>query len=211
MSNGYAVIDLETTGLSPANNDAIIEIAVAMLDEDFNLTGSFETLINPERKVAGTEIHKITDTMLVDAPLFHEVLPSLLCLLDGRRLVAHNAGFEYKFLKNEMNPHGILIQENNFVDSLLISRTGLSLPNNKLGTVAQFFDVPYINAHTALADTLILAEIFQKMTQHTPKVTFQNIENSKPFYKDSLDTLFGKVNIDIISEPDLTNWRQRIL
>lgn len=211
MSNGYAVIDLETTGLNPANHDAIIEVAVAVLDEDFILIDSFETLVKPNRQVAGTEIHRITDEMLEDAPSFQDILPALICLMDGKRLVAHNAKFEYKFLKNEMGHQGILINQENFVDSLAIAVEGLSLPNNKLGTVAEFFKVPYVNAHTALADTLILAEVFQGLTERAPAVTFKHIEKATPFYKDTFETLFGHTSVDIVSEPDLSNWVKRQL
>lgn len=209
MSKGYAVIDLETTGLSPFNKDAIVEVAVAVMDEDFNLTETYSTLVKPFRAVAGTEIHRITEDMVEHAPSFHDILPALLCLLDGKRLVAHNAKFEEKFLNSEMRPHGVTVERNNFVDSLAISVEGLSLPNNKLGTVAEYFNVPYVNAHTALADTLILAEIFQHFTERVPVVTFQHIENSTPFSKDSLDTLFGYSSVNIVSEPDFSNWLSR--
>lgn len=209
MSKGYAVIDLETTGLSPFNKDAIVEVAVALIDEDFNMTESYSTLVKPFRSVAGTEIHRITEDMVESAPSFHDILPALLCLLDGRRLVAHNAKFEEKFLNSEMRPHGITVTRNNFVDSLAISVEGLSLPNNKLGTVAGYFNVPYVNAHTALADTLILAQVFQHFTERVPEVTFQHIEKSTPFCKDSLDTLFGYSSVNIVSEPDFSNWVSR--
>lgn len=209
MSAGYAVIDLETTGLSPFNNDAIVEVAVALMDEEFNLTESYATLVKPFRPVAGTEIHHITEAMIENAPSFHDILPALLCLLDGKRLVAHNAKFEEKFLNSEMRPHGISVKRNNFVDSLAISVEGLSLSNNKLGTVAEYFNVPYVNAHTALADTLILAEVFQHFTERVPAVTFEHIENSEPFRKDSLHTLFEYSGVNIVSEPDFSNWVTR--
>ena len=56
---GFAVIDFETTGLSPAKHDRVIEVAVVHVDENGRVEGQWETLINPGRDLGRQDIHRI--------------------------------------------------------------------------------------------------------------------------------------------------------
>jgi DNA polymerase III epsilon subunit-like protein len=80
---GFAAIDLETTGLSP-RIDRVVEVAVIQLDRGVSPYGEFATLINPGRDIGATHIHRITARDVVSAPRFEQVAPMLLDLLRGR-------------------------------------------------------------------------------------------------------------------------------
>ena len=94
----YAVIDVETTGLSPAHNHRILEVAVILVDNDGNKVYEWETLINPVRDVWATEIHGLTAADVYSAPTFDQIAPELGSLLRGRVPVAHNLSFDAPFL-----------------------------------------------------------------------------------------------------------------
>src|SRR3982751_954670 len=95
-----AVIDVETTGLSP-RTDRVVEVGVVLLDERGEVEAEFETLVNPGRDVGPTRLHGIRAADVVAAPTFAEVAPYLRSVLTGRTLVAHNALFDLRFLARE--------------------------------------------------------------------------------------------------------------
>jgi len=95
---GYAVVDLETTGLRPSWQDRIVEIGVVLLDPDGEVEGTWETLVNPERDLGPQEIHGIVAADVLAAPTFTDVAGAVVDLLRGRTFVAHNAAFDATFL-----------------------------------------------------------------------------------------------------------------
>ena len=86
---GYAVVDLETTGLEP-QDEAIIEVGVVLLDPHGREQLRWDSLVNPHRHPGPTRIHGITPDDLTDAPELGTLAPALVELLRGRVLVAHN-------------------------------------------------------------------------------------------------------------------------
>jgi len=102
MDHQIAVVDVETTGLSPWHHDRIVEIAVVLLDLDGRIRAEYETLINPGRDVGPTRIHGITASDVVDAPAFADVAGDVLNLLRSASAVAgHNVSFDRNFLVGE--------------------------------------------------------------------------------------------------------------
>src|SRR5699024_9393809 len=98
----YAVIDLETTGLSPKSGDRVIEVAVARVDAKGRIEDEFATLIHPDGADTGPVfIHGISNDAVRDAPRFADIAGELLARLDGAVVVAHNATFEEHFLRAE--------------------------------------------------------------------------------------------------------------
>jgi DNA polymerase-3 subunit epsilon len=96
-----AVVDLETTGTA-ATVDRITEIGVVRI-ENGQVTEEWSTLVNPGVPIP-PEIQAltgITDAMVRDAPAFADLLDEIFSRLDGHLFVAHNARFDYGFLKNE--------------------------------------------------------------------------------------------------------------
>ncbi len=99
MANSYAVIDLETTGLSPTV-DEIIEIAVITLDKNLRPENTWVSFVQPQGPIKATEIHGITASEVANAPSFTQLAPKIYQLLSGRVLVSHNADFELGFLNS---------------------------------------------------------------------------------------------------------------
>jgi DNA polymerase-3 subunit epsilon len=98
----YVVLDVETTGLSPWKGDRVIEIGAVSL-EDGDIMAEFSTLIQVPREIPfrASQIHGITDEMLIGQPTPEEVFPVLDGFIRGSILVAHNARFDLGFLRRE--------------------------------------------------------------------------------------------------------------
>ena len=155
--NGFAVVDLETTGLS--NQDRIVEIGVVLLRPDFTVERTWETLIQPERDIPNSYIHKITATDVVDAPLFCDVAPYLGSLLNGRTLVAHNASFEHRFLTNEFARAGAEDGLCEWLDTMRLTKQYMGV--SKLSEALDIARIRNRFAHSALADAEATAELLR--------------------------------------------------
>lgn len=180
VAKEYAIVDLETTGLSPNSGDKIIEIAIMVVDAAYNVVGRYETLINPRRAVTLTHVHQITDSMVRNAPTIEEVNDDILALFHNRIVVAHNAGFEQKFLNAELS--GRDLTANNFLDTLKYARAITPTENHKLGTIAEFYGVPYVSAHTAMGDVIITREVLSKMLPANPNSQYIASEDLTPYF-----------------------------
>ncbi len=99
----YVVVDVETTGGRPTAGDRITEIAVVLV-RDRTARTVFETLVNPQRPIPRgvTALTNISWEMVKDAPRFADVCDQLLGALEGHVFVAHNAGFDWRFLSMEV-------------------------------------------------------------------------------------------------------------
>lgn len=159
--NGYAVIDLETTGFGGA--DRIIEIGIAFLSPALELEGTWETLVQPNRDVANSHIHKLTPTELRDAPTWEDVAPALAQLLHGRVGVAHNASFEQRFLTKEFRRVGIM---NNVTDAAWVDTRVLASHHLGRGKLSEALVVAGITndlPHAALPDALATAQLLHEL------------------------------------------------
>src|SRR3954470_7373746 len=101
-----AIVDLETTGGSPGW-DRITEIAVIEID-GFEVTAEWSTLVNPETTIPAAiqVLTGITNDMVAGAPRFAALAEELFERLGGRVFVAHNARFDYGFLRHEFERTG---------------------------------------------------------------------------------------------------------
>jgi DNA polymerase-3 subunit epsilon len=99
----YAVVDVETTGGSPAYGHRITEIAVVVVSEG-RITEIFEQLVNPGRVIPSfiTQLTGISGPMVAEAPPFEDIVPDLVMALAGNIFVAHNAQFDWGFVSSEL-------------------------------------------------------------------------------------------------------------
>lgn len=183
---GFAVIDLETTGLDKSGTDEIVEIAIVLLDSRLSVVGYYETLVKPVGKMGAQHIHKINDALVKDAPLFSDIVETVLTLLKGRRLVAHNAEFESHFLRKEFSKVGVSISEEQFVDTLKLSRElnaqqNMKLKSYKLAAVAEYFKIPFFNHHMALSDALATASVLFELKRFNKYHMRRAFRRVKPF------------------------------
>jgi DNA polymerase-3 subunit epsilon len=97
-----AVIDFETTGLTPGF-DRVIEVSVVRRDPGEQPRLAFDTLVNPMRPVAATEIHGITDDDVADAPCFKDIAGDFVAAVTDCVVAAYNVYFDIKFLAFELS------------------------------------------------------------------------------------------------------------
>ncbi len=149
----FAVIDFETTGLS-AGTDRIVEVAIVRIDGRGRVLDEFATLIDPGCDVGPTFIHHITNDAVQGAPRFPEIAGAVLERLDGAVLVAHNASFEEAFLAAELARAGVRTPPLPALCTLELARSlALPVPNHRLSTCCEHFQIDVLDAHTALGDT----------------------------------------------------------
>ncbi|MFF5896697.1 DEDDh family exonuclease [Streptomyces argenteolus] len=157
---GYAVVDVETTGL--ARDDRIISAAVYRLDAQGDVEDHWYTLVNPERDPGPVWIHGLTSDVLEGAPLFPEVAEELSRRLAGRVLVAHNAAFDWSMIAREYARAAVTAPVEQRLCTIALSKElRLPLPNHKLESLAAHFGVVQQRAHHALDDARVLAEAFR--------------------------------------------------
>jgi DNA polymerase-3 subunit epsilon len=100
LPDRIAFIDLETTGADPTR-DRITEIGIVTVDGDS--VSRWSTLVNPERAIPPfiQRLTGIRDDMVAAAPPFDQVAAELARRREGRLFVAHNARFDYGFVRHE--------------------------------------------------------------------------------------------------------------
>jgi DNA polymerase-3 subunit epsilon len=103
---GWAVVDVETTGLHPVR-DRIVEIAVVRLGTNAEPIDEWSTLVNPGDRPLGGRIHGLHASDLANAPSFGELRDDLLARFAGNVIVAHNAPFDVSFLQAETVRAGV--------------------------------------------------------------------------------------------------------
>ncbi|WP_193312810.1 3'-5' exonuclease [Georgenia subflava] len=162
----FAVIDVETTGFSPAKGDRVIEIAIARVDRTGRIEDEYATLLNPEGRDTGAVfVHGISNEAVRDAPRFSEVAGDVLARLEGTVVVAHNAVFEERFLAAELARAGITTPHLPALCSLWLGQQTFQTPNHKLGTLAQHAGIPLVDAHAALGDVRATAALLPMMLE----------------------------------------------
>lgn len=158
--DGYAVVDVETTGLRP--DDRIVSAAVYRLDARGTVEDHWYSPVNPQRDPGPTEIHGLTADMLADAPLFAEIAGEFGERLAGRVLVAHNAVFDWTMIAREYARAGRRAPVEQRLCTIALSKElALPLANHRLETLVSYFGVRQERAHHALDDARVLAEAFR--------------------------------------------------
>jgi len=170
LGNRYVVLDTETTGLSSSGHDRILEIGLVLLDENFNLEGTWETLVNPNRDVGLTSKHGITATDVVEAPNFAEISTELAQLLADRVVLAHNANFDMGFMNSEYLK--LVSQEPNpeaWFCTLNLSKWAFpKLKKYSLEALCQQFEIQNRISHSAGSDAMATFELLQRIFEVLP-------------------------------------------
>ncbi len=158
MQGRLAIIDVETTGGSGVY-DRIIEVGVLVV-ENGEIIDSFETLINPERSVPPmiTSLTGIANDNLAGAPLFEDVADRITELLDGALFVAHNARFDYGFIKNEFKRIGRDFRATCVCTVRLSRRLFPEYDRHNLDSIAERFNLSCERRHRALDDARMVAD-----------------------------------------------------
>ena len=165
----YVVFDLETTGLEPALNE-IIEIGAVKI-KDMKIVSRFHSLIKPKKPISSftTHITGITNEMLENEKTIEEVLPKFLSFIENTVLVAHNADFDYRFIrewvKKVYNEHF----EQTYIDTLALSKSLLNLKGYSLDKVVEELQLGNFEHHRAHEDANVTALAFLKLLEMAKK------------------------------------------
>ena len=160
-------VDLETTGGSIIH-DRITEIGIIEVGPQG--VSEWSTLVNPQTSIPPfiERLSGISDAMVAEAPTFAELADEVLQRLQGRLFVAHNARFDYGFLKNEFKRH-----ERNYratvVCSVKLSRR--LFPDqfkHNLDSIIARHQLPLESRHRALSDARAVWLFFRKLEQFGP-------------------------------------------
>ncbi len=158
----FVVFDLETTG-AKAPPCRITEIGAYRI-RNGKVADKFETLVNPEAPIPPfiTNLTGIDDAMVAGAPLFADIAHDFLSFIGDSILVAHNSGFDMRFLNSEV---GRVFPDYRLANPCLctvqLSRRLLpNILNHKLKTVAEYYSIDLVNHHRASADAYATAHIF---------------------------------------------------
>jgi len=181
----YAIIDIETTGGS-AQLEKITEIAV-YLHDGHKITEEYSTLINPERNIPYfiTNLTGITNEMVENAPRFYEIAKKLIELTEGRTFVAHNARFDYSFIRQEYKSLGYNFKRN-ILDTVALSRK--LLPGHKsysLGNICNDLNITINGRHRAAGDALATVKLLEILLDKDAELNsgksslIKNTKNSK--------------------------------
>jgi DNA polymerase-3 subunit epsilon len=156
----YAIVDIETTG-GYAGQHRITEVAVVHHDGN-KITGKFSTLINPERDIPPfiSALTGISPKMLMHAPTFEQVAEEIFGWLEGRIFVAHNAQFDYGFLKHEFDRSGFAWNPKRLCTVRLSRKILPGFKSYSLGRLAEQLGIPITERHRAGGDAGATAEIF---------------------------------------------------
>ncbi len=161
----FAVIDFETTGLSPDLGDRATEVGVVIL-ADGQIVDSYQSLINPGRAIPAfvQELTGISNGMVRNAPDGAAVMQAVHSFVGDIPFIAHNASFDAKFLDAEYARAG-LRRRTEFACSLLLARRMYQdMPNHKLGTLVSMLSLPVTgDYHRALADAEMTAHLLARM------------------------------------------------
>lgn len=159
----YAIVDIETTGGYAANH-RITEVAV-FLHDGMQITDTYHTLVNPGRNIPYyiTGLTGISTEMVLDAPTFEEVAEDLYNLLEGKVFVAHNAQFDYSFLKREFELVGITWQAKKLCTVRLSRKIIPGLRSYNLGSLAESLGIEIENRHRASGDAHATVKIFDQL------------------------------------------------
>ncbi|KFE44063.1 PolC-type DNA polymerase III [Pseudomonas syringae] len=159
-----AVIDFETTGISPGHGCRATEIAVVIMEQG-RIVERYQSLMNAGVRIPSfiESLTGISNSMIRTAPSAERVMNDVADFVGMTPLVAHNASFDQKFWDYEL----ARIQRNreqSFACSMLLARRLMpGAPNHKLGTLTSYARLPNTGkAHRAMAD----AEMAANLTAH---------------------------------------------
>jgi DNA polymerase-3 subunit epsilon len=161
----YAIVDIETTG-GYADNHRITEIAIYHCD-GLQIKNVFHSLLNPGRKVPQfiTGLTGITSKMVEEAPEFSEMADEIFLYLKDRVFVAHNAHFDYSFIKKEFETIGVNWQTKKLCTVRLARKIIPGLESYSLGRLAESLGIKIPDRHRAGGDAQATAKIFDVLVK----------------------------------------------
>ena len=157
------ILDLETTGMLAAE-ERITEIGLIEVDNGA-FVDSWSQLVNPEKSIPPfiESITGISDAMVRHAPTFAELAPALYARLQGKLLVAHNARFDYGFLRSEFERVDLAYEARVLCTVKLSRKLYPEQRRHNLDSLIQRHELSCSARHRALGDAEVLWQFLQKI------------------------------------------------
>ncbi|MBF0141059.1 MAG: 3'-5' exonuclease [Magnetococcales bacterium] len=185
-----AIIDFETTGLSPNTGERATEIAVIVM-QDGRIVRVYQSLMNAGVSISPfiTSLTGITNRMVQQAPPAARVMRDVADFVEDLPLVAHNASFDRKFWDAELARIGRIRPQEFACTMLTARRVYPASPNHKLGTLAAWMPLPDTGkSHRAMADAEMTAHLLRHMEAtlrerfkipHLPHALMRTLQRAK--------------------------------
>ncbi|AKC71243.1 3'-5' exonuclease [Pandoraea oxalativorans] len=160
-----AILDFETTGLSPAQGDRATEIAVILWREG-QIVDRYQSLMNAGRRIPSdvAALTGITNDMIASAPPVAQVMREAAAFVGNCPVVAHNAGFDKRFWQAELAMLGSRADHAFACTMLSARRLYPHAPNHRLSGLAQMLQLPQTGrAHRAMVDAEMTVHLWHRM------------------------------------------------
>lgn len=169
--DNYVIIDIETTGFNP-KNDEIIEIGAVKVCGN-KITSIFQSLARPMNPINEyiSNLTGITNNMLAEANPIGAVLDSFVSFIGDAVLVGHKINFDVNFLYDHCEAHLLHYLKNDFIDiRQLFRKQKCSVENYKHTTLCEKCAIQNTNAHRALSDCLAANNLYQSLKLHNGSI-----------------------------------------
>ena len=156
-------VDIETTG-GNATRDRITEIAIITISEG-KLVSEWSTLINPEISIPTNIQHLtgISNDMVMDMPSFQDIYKEIFSRLEGRLFTAHNARFDYGFIKNEFKRCEIKFSAPVLCTVKLSRKLFPDYPRHNLDSIIRRHNLECSARHRAMGDARVLFDFMRTL------------------------------------------------
>ncbi|KKB76235.1 DNA polymerase III subunit epsilon [Devosia limi DSM 17137] len=165
--NREIVLDTETTGLSPASGDRLVEIGCVELLNHIPSGRTYHVYINPKRSMPeeAFRVHGLSEEFLADKPVFADVASDFRDFIGDSRLIIHNAPFDMGFLNAELTKLGQPVLSNDVLDTVMLARSVHPGARVSLDALCKHYGIDNSRRtlHGALLDSEILAEVYLEL------------------------------------------------
>lgn len=190
-NQSYISFDLETTGLSPRFNE-IIEFGAVEINTDFKKKNTYQFFVKPNNEIPKeiTKITGITNNMVEKKGINQkEALQKIYDILNNKIALAHNAKFDFNFLKEQFRLYKMPFPNLTVIDTMIVSR--IAFPKNKrhrLEDISNRLGVKYdVNvAHRADYDAKVLADVWIHVVEFLYNAKIETFEDLTNFTSSSL-------------------------
>lgn len=192
-------VDIETTG-GNANHDRITEVAIITM-RDGNVVSEWSTLVNPLAYIPKSiqQLTGIDDDMVREQPPFQEIYPEVLERLTGKVFVAHNARFDYGFLKNEFKRCSKTFRAPVLCTVKLSRNLFPEYKKHNLDSIMQRHGLRCSARHRAMGDARVLFD-FMQMLYATLDADQVNVAIKKLLKRPSLPVGICEEDIDALPD-----------
>lgn len=174
LPQSWAIVDIETTGLH-GSRDRIIELAILRIEKN-KLVDTYTTLVNPQTYVSPfiERFTGISKEELYEAPVFDDIKKNVLDLLDGAVFVAHNARFDYGFIRSEFKRTGHSFTAKTLCTVKLSRRLFPQHRRHGLDALIDRYGLGFKSRHRAYDDAHAVWQFLNIVRRTVPKKTFES-------------------------------------